>query len=187
MGAIQVCAGMDEYLARALDETVERTGTPISTDAKAYVVFLLRSQLNGRHWPDEPLSPQLAAALQRHIRPSERRARFRTVGDTSLIFCGLWWMREEARPLRVSNLDFYLDIGPRAYRQLDDRPFTELSQQFGALVDILARLHLTGSADSAEDIVRLFRIWQRTRSAHAARILADRGVFVTMTRTATPS
>ena len=187
MGAIQVCTGIDEYLARALDETVERTGTGISTDTKAYVVFLLRSQLNSRDWPDEPLSPRVAGAFERGLRPSERRARFRNVGDTSLIYCGLWWMREEGRALRVSNLDFYLDIGPLAYRQLDDRPFTELSQQFGALVDILARMHLTGSTDSAEDIVRLFRIWERTRSAHAARILADRGVFVSMNHSLTPS
>jgi hypothetical protein len=178
---------MDEYLVSALDETVDRTGARISTDTRAYVMFLLRSQLNGRYWPDEMLSMRIAHAFQGGILPSERRARYREVGDAALILSGLWWMREEDRPRRSSNLDLYLEIGPLAYGQLRKTPFAELSRQFGALVDVLVRMQMTGASDPAGDIVRLFRIWERTRSTHAARILADRGIFVSMIRSSTPS
>ncbi|HUO75560.1 MAG TPA: hypothetical protein VMU12_01405 [Candidatus Paceibacterota bacterium] len=188
MGDIQVHKGIDEYLINSLSETAEKTGAHIDDRTKAYVVFLLRGQLQGRYWPDEPLAPHLARAMQRGIPPSLRKERFRMVGDVSLIFCGLWWMREDCRPHRASNIDFYLSIGPMAYRQVDDgAPFCELSRQFGLLADLLARMGLTGSGSSANEIVRLFRIWEQTHNMHAARILADHCVFVSSTRSSTPS
>ncbi len=187
MDPISTVLTLDAYLTKSFAVIAERVHLEVSPSARVYVTALLGREVRGAHVPDEPLTYRLRKALDRGIGRAVRRMRFQEVGDASLVYCGLWWMRQE-RPLRPSNLDFYLGLGPMAYRQLDEDPlFAELGTRFGGIVDVLARMELTGDRGSADDVVRLFRLWERTHSIHAARILADRGLIVGIRRSETPS
>ncbi len=179
MEGISVHATLGEYLAQALSESSRTGGVRLDPNVRAYLLLLLNDEARGRHGaPSEALAPQLALAMQRRLPPMQRRLTLQMVGDTSLVHCGLWWMWHE-RPHRSDALDFYLDAGRFAYRQLrEDPPFEELWLRFGVIVDVLARMGLTGAAGSMGDTLRLFRIWERTASEHAAKLLLERGVNV---------
>ena len=175
---LTVCTALDGYFAEALDGTLIRIGARLEPEVRTYVVLLLRQESIKQLPPTEPLAPRLAEALGSHLSYHQRREKFRVIGDASLVSCGLWWMWHE-RTRRADALDFYLDAGRFAYRQLDVVPlFGELAGAFGLLVDVLARMELTGSPGSMADVLRLFRIWERTHSDHAARILLERGINV---------
>jgi hypothetical protein len=130
-----------------------------------------------------PLALRMLAAAEAPA--PERRRHLRQVGDTSLYVSGFW---SESLEGRIVDVDYYIEMGGSAYRELarDGKRaardplgdvFGELAVNFvrfvGALA-VISRRVVTPTSD--RDILRLYRQWQRTRSANAAARLAALGV-----------
>jgi hypothetical protein len=130
-----------------------------------------------------PLALRMMAAVEAPAR--ERRRHLRDIGDTSLYVSGFWSDSLEGRAVDV---DYYIEMGGSAYGELargDSRwstdplgdVFGELAGNFVRFVGALALIsRRVATPTSDRDILRLYRHWQRTRSANAAARLAALGV-----------
>lgn len=172
------------FFREALEEAMQKESVVVSPSAHAYVVSVLVRQVHDGYHPDETLGDRFARALSAtHF---DRIRTLRDVGDRALIASGLWWERQY-RPLRMSHATFHMDIGRRAYESIGGDPFEELSENIEGLVDALIRLGTDHSLKTARDVLRLYMLWQETRSRHAARALAGRGVMVVLSGNQRPS
>src|SRR5262245_50036742 len=129
-----------------------------------------------------PLALRMLAAAEA---PSpERRRHLRNIGDTSLYVSGFW---SESLEGRLVDVDYYIEMGGSAYGELargGPRATNPLGDVFGELavnfvrfvgaLSLISRRVATPTTD--RDILRLYRHWQRTRSANAAARLAALGV-----------
>src|SRR4029077_16722824 len=131
----------------------------------------------------EPLALRMAAAFE--APPRERRRQLRDIGDTSLYVSGFWG---ESLEDAAVDVDYYIEMGGSAYRELArggvgwtgdpyGDVFRELAMNFVRFADALALVsRRTAIPASNQDIVKLYRRWQATKSASAAARLAAMGV-----------
>jgi hypothetical protein len=131
----------------------------------------------------EPLALRMAAAFA--APPRERRRQLRDIGDTSLYVSGFWSESLAEAPV---DIDYYVDMGGAAYRELArggigwtgdayGDVFRELAMNFVRFADALSLVsRRTTLPATNQDIVRLYRRWQATKSATAAARLAAIGV-----------
>jgi len=144
-----------------------------------YVVRLL-SGYAVRQIESTPLALRMLAAAE--APPPERRRHLRHIGDTSLYVSGFW---SESLEGRLVDVDYYIEMGGSAYGELAGGGplgdvFGELAVNFVRFVGALALIsRRVATPTSDRDILRLYRQWQRTRSANAAARLAALGVVPT--------
>ena len=131
-----------------------------------------------------PLALRMLAAAE--APPPERRRHLRHIGDTSLYVSGFW---SESLEGRIVDVDYYIEMGGSAYgelarvgRRASSDPlgevFGELAANFVRFVGALALIsRRVATPTSDRDILRLYRQWQRTKSANAAARLAALGVM----------
>ena len=146
-----------------------------------YVVQLL-SGYAVQQIESTPLALRMLAAAE--APPPERRRHLRHIGDTSLYVSGFW---SESLEGRLVDVDYYIEMGGSAYGELArggpsvtdplGEVFGELAANFVRFVGALALIsRRVATPTSDRDILRLYRHWQRTRSANAAARLAALGV-----------
>ena len=121
----------------------------------------------------------------RYAPPRERRKQLRDIGDTSLYVSGFW---SDSLEQAAVDVDYYVEIGGSAYGALAQDGsvwtvdpysdvFRELAINFVRFASALALVsRRTTQGASNQDIVRLYRRWQATKSASAAARLAALGV-----------
>jgi hypothetical protein len=146
-----------------------------------YVVQLL-SGYAVQQIESTPLALRMLAAAEAPA--PERRRHLRRIGDTSLYVSGFW---SESLEGRLVDVDYYIEMGGSAYGELarggSSVPdplgdvFGELADNFVRFVGALALIsRRVATPTSDRDILRLYRHWQRTKSANAAARLAALGV-----------
>jgi hypothetical protein len=147
-----------------------------------YVVRLL-SGYAVQQIESTPLALRMLAAAE--APQPERRRQLRHIGDTSLYVSGFW---SESLEGRLVDVDYYIEMGGSAYSELaraglraNADPlgdvFGELAVNFVRFVGALALIsRRVATPTSDRDILRLYRQWQRTKSANAAARLAALGV-----------
>ena len=147
-----------------------------------YVVQLLAGYAV-RQIESTPLALRMLAAAE--APPPERRRHLRRIGDTSLYVSGFW---SESLEGRMVDVDYYIEMGGSAYGELAREGvrssadpfgdvFGELAVNFVRFVGALALIsRRVATPTSDRDILRLYRQWQRTKSANAAARLAALGV-----------
>src|SRR6187551_1992239 len=143
-----------------------------------YVVQLLAGYAV-RQIESTPLALRMLAAAGAPLR--ERRRHLRRIGDTSLYVSGFW---SESLEGRVVDVDYYIEMGGSAYGELaregasgSSEPLGEVAVNFVRFVGALALIsRRVATPTSDRDILRLYRQWQRTKSANAAARLAALGV-----------
>ena len=165
-----------------VDRAFRDRGLEPGTLVEHYVVQLLAAYA-AQGIPDGPLALKLAAAVDAN--PRERRRSLREVGDTSLYVSGFW---ADSLADKLVDVDYYIELGGSAYGELArggagwtgdpfGAVFAELASNFVRFVEVLALVsRRTAHAASNEDVLRLYRTWQRTRSESAAARLAALGV-----------
>ena len=165
-----------------VDRAFRDQGLSPGTLVEHYVVQLLVAYA-AQGIPDEPLALKLAATLD--AAPRERRRGLREIGDTSLYLTGFW---SESLADKLVDADYYIQLGGSAYGELArggpgwtadpfGDVFGELAANFVRFVEVLALIsRRTSHPASNEDVLRLYRRWQRTGSAAAAARLAALGV-----------
>ena len=112
---------------------------------------------------------------------SSQRLRLKQVGDASLVISGFF---SDSLRRRLVDVDYYIAMGERAYSALADsergpgleNPYGELSDRFGAFVDLFAEIAELSQLRSNRGLLRLYERFLLTRDERTARLLRDRGV-----------
>jgi hypothetical protein len=188
---VRPVASLQEFFKDSVAEAMEKQGVAADDHTAYYVVNLLtlfarheRLYEAGKSGPGlQPLAILLAEAAESDDRETRNHV-LQRVGDTSLFVAGFLG---DGFARKLVDIDYYIDIGCAAYGSLSDSVrgtmrgrvfatvFAELAQKFRDFVDVLAEIRDSGKAADA-DILRLYDVWLRTRSARAARILREHGI-----------
>lgn len=176
--AVTPHSSVESFFHEVVTEALDTQGVEASAQAEFYLVGLLGEFAHARI-PDEPLSLKLAGPAGD---PSERVKNLKQVGDTSLYLAGFF---AESLDRKVVGVDYYVDLGRTAYRELGRRLSTstvgevydELGSRFPAFVDVLGEVRRNVDF-VGHDVVKLYEEWMRTRSEWIERRLAKLGVIV---------
>src|SRR6185503_19084448 len=105
----------------------------------------------------------------------------RRIGDVSLYVGGYF---QESLNRKVVDVDYYIDIGGRAYGLVAgaEEPshrsvYSELALKFKNLIDVLAEVSDQTQPRTEKDLLRLYELWVRTRSDRAAKALKEAGIL----------
>jgi hypothetical protein len=172
---------IEAFFHDEVDKAFRDEGLPSGTLVEHYIVQLLTTYA-ARPIENTPLALRMAAAVD--APPRERRRKLRDIGDTSLYVSGFW---SDSLSEAAVDVDYYVEMGGSAYGELARGPgwtgdpfgevFGALARDFirfvGALAVVSRRVAVP---TSNQDILRLYRQWQQTRSPTAAAKLAAIGV-----------
>lgn len=171
-----------EYFKELVETAIEHQHIAVQDLTTFYLVNLLTGFVQfDRFSPtvdDEPLGLRLARALQ--AGGSRQRDGLREVGDLSLFISGFF---ADSLTRRLVDVDYYIQLGERAYGSLARRGdpafgevFDELAGKFTACVDVLSEVSERSALASNSDVLRLYEKWMRTRSRRSGDLLVERGI-----------
>lgn len=158
-------------------------------ETQVYLVNLLKQFIStenlfnrgsdGSH-QEQPLALLVKDALEE---PSLeiQRLMFRKVGDVSLYVSGFFQDRIHSKAV---DLDYYIEMGESAYKEVAAREekvmrdiFEELSSGFPRFVGVLADVSDQTTLKNETNLLRIYELWERTKSERAAKILKDEGLL----------
>lgn len=170
-----------EYFRELVDATLQRRHLEAGTLTSFYLVNLLAGFVHFEGAPassDEPLGVRYLQSL--HAAGPRQREGLREVGDRALFVSGFC---PESLTRRLVDVDYYVDLGARAYGSLARREddtlhdvFEELAANFVDFVDVLGDISEQASLTSNGDLMRLYERWLRTGSRRAGELLVARGI-----------
>ena len=179
---MDLARNVEGFFHDEVDRAFRDEGLQPGTLVEHYIVQLLAGYA-AQKIEDTPLALRMAAAVD--APPRERRRYLREIGDTSLYVSGFWGESLDSGPVDV---DYYIGMGGAAYGELArggagwtgdpyGDVFGELALNFVRFVGALALVSRRVAVPASnQDIVRLYRRWQRTHSLDAAARLAAMGV-----------
>jgi hypothetical protein len=179
--AIVHSASPREYFRELVEAALRRQHLIAGEPTSFYLVNLLDGFVHFERSPaagDEPLGVRLAKALQ--AAGVRQRHGLREVGDLSLFISGFF---ADSLNRSLVDVDYYIQLGARAYGSLARRGdaalgevFDELAAKFPAFVDVLTEISEQTSSTSNSDLLRLYEKWMRTGSRRTGDILVARGI-----------
>lgn len=187
-----VDANVKDFFRGLVDSAVAENGLEATDDTVHYVVNLLTSFARSDHFFEwttagraiQPLALTYAEALDAGSL-EERHHALRRLGDVALFIAGMF---SQSLNRKSVDVDYYISMGGNAYGSLSDSSrnvlrwqalsdvFRELAQSFAAFVEVLAEVREEARLGSDTDILRLYEVWVRTGSRHAARQLRKVGI-----------
>lgn len=182
-----------EYFRELVTGAMERRKVASKPETEFYLVnllnqFMTTDRLYARdadgQMKDEPLAFLWKDAIE-EPRREYQRAVFRQVGDISLYVAGFF---QESLSRRLVDVEYYIEMGGRAYRQVAHRAeenlqrsmYSELAEKFARFVDVLADARdqtRIGTAERETDLLKCYELWVRTRSERAAEKLREAGII----------
>lgn len=171
-----------EYFRELVDSAMKRQHLAARELTSFYLVNLLTGFM---HCDRSATPPEDAALGMRFVKALQtpgvrQRDELRQVGDLSLFVAGFF---ADSLTGGLVDVDYYVALGEYAYgslaRQGDDTfggVFDELSEKFGAFVDVLGDVSERTTLASNADLLRLYERWLRTRSRRSGERLAARGI-----------
>lgn len=133
---------------------------------------------------DEPLALLFGKALASEDLFSKLEL-LRQIGDRSLFVSGFF---SDSFIRKIIDLDYYISMGGNAYRmasnivedyyqdRLFPEAFSELSEKFTALVDVLGEISERSGLTKDQDLLRLYERWMFTKSKRLFEKLKDHGI-----------
>lgn len=170
-----------EYFRELVESALQHQHVAVCDLTSYYVVNLLAGFVHQDRSPmadDEALGIRLAKALQ--SAGVTQRQGLRQVGDTSLFVSGFFADRFSRS---LVDVDYYMQLGECAYGSLARRDetlaevFDELSEKFGAIVDVLTEVSEQTAPARNADLMRLYEKWLRTGSRRSGEKLIARGIL----------
>jgi hypothetical protein len=176
------------YFKENLVELVDQHGMEVGDDVVAYVTNLLTAFVRAEHFyewsPQGPTLTPLAMLYAEVVNtPSTKYKQqlLQRMGDVALFVAGVF---AESFHRKSYDVDYYIDMGAAAYGSLSDsmdaqsRMFAELSACFADFVQVLGEISDPSNLQDDRDIVKLYQLWLRTGSRHAAKMLERAGINV---------
>ncbi len=168
-----------EYFKEQVEEALAHQRVEADALTAFYVVNLLAEFLQRPASSDEPLSLQLARALERG--GASQRAGLRQIGDLSLFVAGFF---ADSLRRKLVDIDYYAAIGGFAYGSLSHAEgdllapvFAELADKFVAFTDVLSEVSERTWCSSNADLLRLYEKWLKTGSRRSGQLLLKHGVL----------
>lgn len=187
-------SSMEEFFREAVGAALKRTGVTLSEQAEAYVVHLLSDFSRSERvyvGTDRGEQPALATMLSRaqEALPEEAVRIYKHMGDSSLYLSGFF---TESVENNLVGVDYYVSMGESAYASVSglmrataakaSALFSELSDRFGELVDLLNAVSLIAIEDnpaiSDGKVFELMERYRRTGRPELLKALAAWGVVL---------
>lgn len=185
-------SSLQEFFHDSVDAAMATNSLVLDDHTTHYVVNLLtlyaRSEALYENTEDgyqlRPLASMFADAVEAR-NEFERNHNLQRVGDVALFIAGFFAAGLERA---VVDVDYYVYMGGGAYRSLSlhtrgstrgralSAVFDELGAKFQGLVDVLNEVRESAKSDSDETLLRTYKIWLKTGSLRAERLLRDAGV-----------
>ena len=167
------------FFKERLEEAVREHHFTFSEPVMFYAVTLL-SSIGNRRFLEEPLGERLVQADSKT--GAERWRLLRTTGDDALLIVGFC---SNSLNRRMISLNYFIDVGIRAYEVLGDEDegaladtFQELAKKFMPLADVIEEVSSRVSLTDVRNILAMYERWQKTRSPRLAKRLAEMGIQV---------
>lgn len=187
---LKLVAQPQEYFYELLGSAFSKRAFRPTAETEVYLVnllnrFMTADALFSRDADGKRRAETLALLVKEAVEtPSGegQRALFRQVGDVSLYTAGFF---PESLNRKLVDVDYYIDMGGRAYRQAavrhDEKAvkvvFEELSDRFGKFVDVLADISDLTMSKTEQNLLRLYENWISTKSERAERLLHEAGII----------
>lgn len=140
----------------------------LSEDIESYLVFLLMRFSNVTDIVSKVVA--LDFLNSQHMTGTQKHQALQEVGDSCLMFAGLFPGRARKKSLKIS---YYVNVGQTAYLSAAEQTthlaslFVDLCEQFVPLMDILQTTRELNSEQLALDPIEASELWQDTSSNHA--------------------
>jgi len=183
---------LEDYFRTSIDGVLSRQGVDVDPHAAHYVVNLLtlfsRSEElyedDGETYGLRPLALMLADAADADS-PAVRTQSLQRIGDVALFISGFFADSLAGKPV---DIDYYIYMGGNAYGSLSEEVrgtfrgntfapiYRELAIKFQVLVDVLNEVRDDARQESDVDLLRTYKIWLKTGSRRAKKLLRQNGV-----------
>ena len=180
---IEIYKKCDGFFKEALDEAIRNQHVQISEEAAFYLMGVLVGHLEIEESPDgRAMAQRYHEALL--ASGNKKSVEFKKLGDASLLVAGIWW---QSLLRKLVDVDYYIDIGRRAYQLAGKNTsksfseiFEELSDNFVDIVDIIAEAtrSISEAKMSDTDILRMYEVWLRTHNPFLETKLRELGINV---------
>lgn len=187
---LKLVAHPEEYFHELVGSALSKRSFRPTAETEIYLVNLLnRFMVTDALFSKEPggkhREETLALLVKEAIESPEgesQRSLFRQLGDVSLYTAGFF---QESLNRKIVDVDYYIDMGGRAYRQAafrhDEKAvkivFEELSDRFAKFVDVLADISDLTMVKTEQNLLRLYETWMSTKSERAERLLNEAGII----------
>ena len=190
--SLQLITTPESFFQELVNEAVHKTRAKVLPETECYIVKLLGHFMNTENlflrdsdgaMKDEPLVLKVKEALE-ETQKTAQQLMFRHVGDVSLYMAGFF---QESLTRKKIDLNYYIDMGGIAYQQVAVRMeeqklkkmYSELSERFQTLVEVLSEVSVkTTPQHSEKDILNLYEIWENTGSERAKKVLKQAGIVL---------
>lgn len=175
-----------EYLINKLEVELDRCSLPITDDTLCYLGHMLNyfaqsdnlfvTELSTRTLPTLALLYRDARETQL---ASNRNKLLRKLGDSAL-FMGAWF--SEVYRQKGMRRDYFIGMGSAAYDYLADNDtqqastFAELSANMSTLLSITAKVLLSDSPVSDDEVLAMYQQWLATKDPEFKQKLAQAGI-----------
>ncbi len=177
--SIDLLTSPEEFFRDAVNEAFEKRKVETLPVVKNYVVGLLN-----KYMLTERLSRDTLAEMYLRANSSEKTIRIellQQLGDTSLYISGFFG---DSLQRKIVDIDYYIEMGEVAYSSLSStlaedlnaRVFSEMSQKFVAMVDVLTYISQKSSADTNLNLLRLYEKYLKTGSDLAKDEIINKGL-----------
>lgn len=176
---IDLLTSPEEFFRDAVNEAFEKRRVDTIPVVKNYVVGLL-----SKYILTERLSRDTLAEMYLRANSSEKTTRIellQQLGDTSLYISGFFG---DSLQRKIVDIDYYIEMGEVAYSSLSStlhtdtsaKVFSEMSQKFVAMVDVLSYISQKSSADTNSNLLRLYEKYMKTGSDLAKDQILNKGL-----------
>ena len=186
----QLILDADQYFQEAVEEAFNQRKLQPEPELKTYVVDVLKHYLaveNLYNQKDESgrrtrqtMAEMFLEACQ--LGKKDRAERLKKMGDCSLYISGFF---SDSFQRKIIDVDYYVDMGRMAFSSLASdmdedhfaKLFTELSNQFLKLVDVLSLISKKAKIMDEENVLRMMDVYSKTGSHLIGETLAEKGLF----------
>lgn len=171
-------SSVEGFFHEVLEEALSHSGMKVESSTEFYLVGLLGEFAKARI-SDKPMGLRLVTPED----TAKRVQSLKEIGDTSLYVAGFF---SESINRQLVDVDYYMGMGVTAYGELAQRldsssvagVYAELSARFPDFVEVLGRIRSQVNF-AGQDVMALYREWERTKSDWIEERLKKMGVLVT--------
>jgi hypothetical protein len=140
----------------------------LSEDLESYLVFLLMRYSQSTNLARKVIATEFLETA--HRIGEDKKSSLQDIGDSCLLFSGLFPGRAKKRRVRVS---YFVKIGKTAYSSLSllSPLFFDLSNNFVSLMDVLQSMREIDSNIESLDPITAEEMWNDTGSQYALQTL----------------
>ena len=183
---------LQSFFSDCLSKAAQNQRLTLNDVTQIYVIHLLQKALDTSKIlasPDsgeveEPLALLLGRAASAESLPV-KLAMLRQIGDRALFLSGFF---SDSFHRKAVDIDYYIAMGGHAYRRasglvesryqdkLFPEVFSELSEKFRPLVDVISEISEMAGMTQDQDLLRLYERWMFTKSRRLFEKLRENGI-----------